>query len=191
MSAYTHWNAALFVLCGLAVLAPALAPAAMSQTAKVPAKTAPKPAGPKAIGTFEDWTAATNKEAGQTVCYAFTRAATSAPPVSGRGDVVLTVTERPSGRDAVAISAGFAYAQNADVTVVIDAQPALNFYTAQRSAFARDGHVAVQGFLKGRQLLATSPGPKNAMVKDSFSLRGFNAAYAAIVKACPAGKAGA
>ena len=49
----------------------------------------------------------------------------------------------------------------------------------------------IQGFLKGRQLLATSPGPKNAMVKDSFSLRGFNAAYAAIVKACPAGKAGA
>jgi hypothetical protein len=155
-------------------------------------KPAPRPAAaasyPKAIGKFEDWTAATNKEAGQTVCYAFTRAAASSPAISGRGDVVLTVTERPSGRDAVAISAGFAFAANEAVAVVIDAQPALSFYTAQRSAFARDGHLAVQQFLKGARMVATSPGPKNARVTDNFSLRGFNAAYAAITKACPPGK---
>ncbi len=74
-----------------------------------PKPSAAKPEGPKAIGRFEDWTAATNSEAGQTVCYAFVRATNSAPALPGRGDVVLTVTERPSGRDAVAISAGFPY----------------------------------------------------------------------------------
>jgi len=187
MSAFPNWIVLLFVVFGLA----ALAPAALSQTAKPQPKPAFQAAGPKPIGKFEDWTAATNKEGGQTVCYAFTRAASSAPAVSGRGDVVLTVTERPSGRDAVAISAGFAYPPNASVAVVIDAQPALDFYTAQRSAFSRDGHMAVERFLKGRQLVATSPSPKGARVTDSFSLRGFHAAYAAIVKACPAGKAGA
>ena len=106
----------LLLVLGLAV-SPCLGLPASAQTSKTkPAHTA-APAGPKAIGKFDDWTAATNKEAGQTVCYAFTRAQSSAPAVPGRGDVVLTVTERPGGRDAVAISAGFAYAANAAVAV--------------------------------------------------------------------------
>ena len=173
-------------LAGLPALAPALGTSAHAETVKKPVK---KPAGPKAIGKFEDWTAATNKEAGQTVCYAFTRAIASTPALSGRGDVVLTVTERTGGRDAVALSAGFAYAANSAVSVAIDAQPPLDFYTAQRSAFSRDGHATVQGFLKGKQIVATSPAPRSAQVADTFSLKGFNAAYAAIVKACPPGKA--
>ncbi len=185
--------ACLLTLGLLLAAGPALAQTAAAPVAKPAAKTAAKPvaaAGPKKIGVFDDWTAATNKEAGQTVCYAFTRAKTSAPAVAGRGDVVLTVTERPGGpaaRDAVAISAGFTYAANAAVTVNVD--PAtLDFYTAQRSAFARDGHAAVQAFTKGKQAVAHSPGAK-APVVDTFSLKGFGAAYAAIVKACPAGKA--
>ena len=183
MQAYSTFIAVLAVLSLAALAQPAAA-----QTIKPPAKPHAAPAGPKAIGKFEDWTAATNKEAGQTVCYAFTRAQASAPAVVGRGDVVLTVTERTGGRDAVAISAGFPYTANAAVSVVVDQQAPMDFYTAQRSAFARDGHAAVQGFLKGKQVVAHSPGPK-AAVADTFSLKGFNAAYAAIAKACPAGKA--
>ena len=149
-----------------------------------PAPAPVKPPGPKAIGKFEDWTAATSVEAGQAVCYAFTRAQSSTPAVPGRGDVVLTVTERLTGRDAVALSAGFAYAANAAVVLAVE-QTNLDFYTAQRSAFARDGHAVVAAFLKGKQIAARSPGPKAAPVVDQFSLKGFNAAYAAIVKACP------
>ena len=140
---------------------------------------------PHAIGRFEDWTAAVHQEAGQTVCYAFTRAATSIPAIPGRGDVVLTVTQRPGGiRDAVAISAGFAYAANAEVGVQVDGVT-LPFYTAQRSAFARDGHAAVAAFERGRQAVAKSPGPRNVTVTDTFNLRGFSPAFAAINKACP------
>ena len=64
----------------------------------------------------------------------------------GRGKVVLTVTERQSGRDAVAISAGYTYAANASVGVSVDQAALDDFYTAQRSAFARDGHAAVVAF---------------------------------------------
>ncbi len=139
---------------------------------------------PKAIGKFEDWTAAVHQEAGQTVCYAFTRAASSAPVIAGRGDVVLTVTQRPGGiHDAVAISAGFAYAANAEVGVLVEGTT-LPFYTAQRSAFARDGHAVVTAFERGRQAVAKSPGPRNTMLVDTFNLRGFSPAFAAINKAC-------
>jgi hypothetical protein len=140
-------------------------------------------AGPKQIGKFDDWVAATHSESGQAVCYAFTRAQSSAPVLPGRGAVVLTVTERTSGRDAVAIEAGLSYAANATVTVQVD-QAGLEFYTAGRNAFARDGKVAVSAFGKASRAISRSPGSKE--VTDTFSLKGFGQAYAAIVKACPA-----
>lgn len=158
-----------------------LALPAAAETKKLPAH--PVPAGPKSIGKFEDWTSATHTESGQTVCYAFTRAQGSVPALAGRGAVVLTVTERPSGRDTVAMEAGFAYAPNATVTVQVD-QAGLEFYTAGRNAFARDGKAAVAAFGKGSRAIARSPAPKEAT--DTFSLKGFGAAYAAIIKACPA-----
>lgn len=142
------------------------------------------PGGPKRIGKWDDWQAATHSEGGQLVCYAFTRPAASTPAVPGRGDVVLTVTERAGGRDAVALTAGFAYAPNAEVEVSTDGVT-LPFYTSGRSAFARDGRAAVTLFGKGRQALAKSPAPRGQAVTDTFSLRGFSQAYGAILKACP------
>lgn len=174
----------------LIVLAALVPGAAFAQSAKPAAKLAAKPAAaaanaPKLVGKFDDWKAATHVEAGQTVCYAFTTAQSSVPPTAGRGDVTLTVTERPgAARDAVAISAGFVFAANASVAVQAD-MTAMEFYTAQRSAFSRDGKASVQAFLKARQVLARSPNPKGGTVTDQFSLKGFSAAYAAIVKVCP------
>jgi invasion protein IalB len=167
-------------------LAATLAPAAGVAAPEPQRRAAPQrdPNGPKVLGKFDDWTAATHLEGGQTVCYAFARAATSSPALPGRGEVVLTVAERPGGRDAVALLAGFPYAANAEVTVQVD-QAALSFYTAQRSAFARESAATVAAFKGGRQAVVRSPGPRGTPVVDSFSLRGFAQAYQAIVKACP------
>lgn len=186
-----------------AVLALALTAPVLAQQAPVPAATpapvpgqAPaaavakkkpvvaKPGGPTAIGTFDDWIAATHHEAGQPVCYAFTRAQASMPALAGRGPVILTVTQRNSGRDAVAMEAGFPFAANATVNVQAD-QTGLDFYTAQRAAFARNGHAAVTAFQNASRAIARSPGPHQATVTDTFSLKGFSAAYSAISKACP------
>ena len=60
----------------------------------------------------------------------------------------------------------------------------LPIYTAGRNAFARDGKAAVAAFGKGGRAIARSPAPNE--VTDTFSLKGFGAAYTAIVKACPA-----
>ncbi len=140
-------------------------------------------AAPRSIGRFEEWTSATHQEAGQQVCYAFTRATASTPVLPGRGDVVLTVTQRPGAKDAVAISAGFAYPASAEVQVAVEGTT-VPFYTANRSAFAHDGRAAVNAFGRGRQAVARSPGPRNTVVSDSFSLRGFTQAYAAVNRAC-------
>jgi Invasion associated locus B (IalB) protein len=169
----------VFVLL-LLTMAPAFA------QPKKPAPGAPSGSGAaKKLGDFEDWIAATHQESGQTVCYAFVRAKSSVPAVPGRAEAVLTVTERPNLRDTVAISAGFPYRKDATVTMQVDTT-GVDFYTAQSSAFARDGRAAVAAFHKGEQALARSPGPRDSQViVDTFSLRGFNAAYAEINKACP------
>ena len=163
----------------MAQQSPAPAPVKMK-----PAAATPKPGGPKLIGAFDDWTAATHQEAGQLVCYAFTRVQSSAPALPGRGPVILTVTQRNSGRDAVAMEAGFPFAANATVNVQAD-QTGLDFYTAQRNAFARNGHAAVTAFQASSRAIARSPGPRQATVTDTFSLKGFSAAYTAISKTCP------
>ena len=172
-------------MCPVRVLLPTLL-ATILLAAAPPAWAQSRPTvksdGPKSIGTFQDWQAATHTEGGQPVCYALTRAK-PAGALPGRGEVVLTVTQRPTLRDAVAISAGFAYAANAEVKVEAG-QAKLDFYTAQRSAFARSGPAAVAAFTKAAHALATSPGPRGP-VADTFSLKGFSAAYAAINKACP------
>ncbi len=152
-------------------------------TVAAPAKTPDAPAR-KSIGTFDDWQAATNVEAGQTVCYAFTRGKTASRKLPGRGDVVLTVTRRGAAQDAVALNAGFAYGPNASVALQID-KLTVDFYTAQRYAFARDGLAVIAAFQKAANATAKSPVPKAADVTDSFSLKGFKQAYDAISKACP------
>lgn len=177
---------ACFGFCGLAFAGSAQTThhASVHQAAS---HAAAKP-GPKPIGTFEAWEAATYQESGHTVCYALTRPVSSNPALSGRGQVFMTVTQRPSGRDVVALSAGYAYPANAKVSVQAE-KANLEFYTAPaapRSAFARDGHATVESFARAGQAIAKGPGPRGAVVTDTFSLRGFGAAYAAINKACPA-----
>ena len=172
------------VLAAPAIAQPQPQPQPSPPPKKKPVAAEQKGGKPKAIGVFDDWTAATHVEAGQPICYAFTRALNSTPTLTGRGAVILTVTHRVSGRDAVAMEAGYAYAANAAVTIHAD-QTSLEFYTAARAAFARNGRATIAAFASSSRATARSPGPREAKVVDTFSLKGFSAAYAAIGKACP------
>jgi len=171
----------LLTAMGLALLSTAVTAPVQAETRAARGRTATPP---RLIGKYDDWQAVTHAEAGQTVCYAFTRASSSVPTLPGRGDVVLTVTHRPGIRDNVAVSAGYAFPATAEMQLAVEGT-VLPFYTANRSAFARDGHAATAVFARGRQAVARAPGPRGAMVTDTFPLRGFGPAYAAINRACP------
>lgn len=142
---------------------------------------------PQALGSFQDWTAATLGSGAQKVCYAFSRASKS-EGAGNRQNVMLTVTHRPQGRDQVALRPGYSYAPKAEVEVAIGGT-ALDFYTAQENAFAREGSRAVSAFRGGATAVAKGPGPGGrGTATDTFSLSGFTAAYEAISKECPAGR---
>jgi hypothetical protein len=170
--------AAALLMPAAALLMPA---AALAQTKKPAAPAAPVA---KSIGVFENWQAATYIDGGQTVCYAFARPLKPAKPIAGRAEPVLSVAERPTIRDAVALAAGFPYAAGAVVPVTVGTTKQ-EFYTAGSSAFARDGAAMTAAMEKGEELVAVSPGPGKETSTDRFSLKGFSAAHAAIVKACP------
>ncbi|MDE2333505.1 MAG: hypothetical protein KGK10_03100 [Rhodospirillales bacterium] len=144
-------------------------------------------AGPvaKSIGMFGDWQAATYVDAGQTVCYAFTRTLEGGKPSKGPGGAVLSIAERPTIRDAVAIAVDHTFPSGAVVSVSID-RTKQDFYTSGSSAFSRDGAGLVGAMERGSDLVAVSPGAGNRTTTDRFSLKGFTAAHTAIVKACPA-----
>jgi hypothetical protein len=142
------------------------------------------PWSPVPIGTFGDWQAATHPEAGVKVCYALTFAKSSKPFLRGRGNVVLTVAERPGDRDGVAILLGYAVLPHAGARVQAGGHD-LHFYLEGRSAFAPHGREAIAAFQAGREAVGRFPGPLSMTMIDTFSLNGFAAAYAAIQQACP------
>lgn len=153
----------------------------------LPALAQNRPAGPRALGTFQSWTAATHNENGVRVCYAFARAARSeGVPGHNAQNIQLLVTHRPNGRDQVAVRTGFTFARGAELRLVIG-QTDLPAYTSQDSAFLRDGRAAVTAMRGGREALARAPGPGGrGTASDVFPLAGFSAAYEAISRECPA-----
>ncbi|WP_144299670.1 hypothetical protein [Elioraea rosea] len=185
----------ILAAAALVVAFPALAQQAPQRPAQPQRPTQPQQAqaqaqaqgGPSSIGRFDDWEAATLSERGQKVCYAFTRAAASAPAVQGRGEVVLVLTHRGRSRDEVAVRAGYTYPNNAEPAGTVEASSgniALAFFAAGEAAFARDRAAAVNAFERGRSLRLAGPGPRGGTVTDVFSLRGFTAARRAIGEAC-------
>jgi hypothetical protein len=135
-------------------------------------------------GKFGDWTAASYGGGGAKACYAFTTAQASAPAIAGRGQVMLTVTERKAAKDEVTLAAGYTYPAKAAVTLTAGGPP-FTFYTEAGTAFTTAGTAAITAFQAGASAIATSAAPKGVKVTDTFSLAGFSDAYSAITAACP------
>lgn len=140
-------------------------------------------ATPKLLGDFGSWKAALHEEAGKPACYAFAYPSKSQPKLKGRSSVVLSITNRPGERNAVALTAGYAYAPNAEPKLEVG-KLSFTLYTAQSSAFAKDGTAVVKAFANAGSVSIHGPAARGD-VTDRFSLDGFEKAYAAINKACP------
>jgi hypothetical protein len=167
----------------LATISLAFCPSAFAEPAKAPV---PRAAGmPHSLGRFGQWQAATRPEGDAVVCYAFTRAEASPQKITGRGDVVLTVTRRPRSHDVAAISAGFTLSGHEDAALQAGASKLL-FYIAGRSAFARDNTAAIAAFGREGSVAVRLPGPRGIVAADRFSLKGFAPAYQALKASCPA-----
>lgn len=144
--------------------------------------------GPRILGEYGQWTAAVQRDGRQKVCFAFSSPTRMSHP---RSDAYLIVSHSGTERNAVELAADYRYPSAARVTVSVG-RTALRFEADGNSAYAVNGGAAVAAFRRGDQAIARGPrrAGQRGVVTDTFSLRGFTAAYNAMSRECAARRRG-
>lgn len=170
-------------------------PPAAQEKAKPQAAPAQAPAaGPKALGTFNGWTAAAAGDGASKVCYMRAKPdqSESRPARLRRGEVAVAVTHRPGAkqRDEVSFVAGYAVKDGAVVAVEIDqkrfqmySRPSVDPETAW-SADAATDKAMVEAMRAGITMIVRAVSARGSETVDTVALAGFSRAYAEIGKAC-------
>jgi invasion protein IalB len=146
-------------------------------------------AAPRVLGTFNDWEAYQLVEgANQRTCYMASQPSKKEPGNVKRGDVLVFVTHRPADkeRDVVNVQFGYPLRAGNDVQLTIgDAK--FSLFPNGEAAWTRgaaDDKALVGAMMKGVTMTVIGLSERGTKTVDSYSLRGFTAAYREITKAC-------
>jgi invasion protein IalB len=146
-------------------------------------------AAPKVLGTFNDWEAYQLIEGNnQRTCYMASQPAKKEPGNVKRGDVLVFVTHRPADkeRDVVNVQFGYPLKNGADVQLAVgDAK--FGLFPNGEAAWTRgaaDDKALVGAMMKGTAMTVAGLSERGTKTVDTYSLRGFTAAYREITKAC-------
>lgn len=148
--------------------------------------------GPKALGTFESWTAVELPQKSGKICYMVARPAKSLPDGAKRGDVFLTITHRPAAKqhDEVSFQSGYPYKPGTPVTMTVEKKKFELFTKPEvdpEAAWSRDAAMdkaLVEAMRGGKTVTVKGTSSRGTETTDTFSLAGFAKAYAEIGKAC-------
>lgn len=140
------------------------------------------------LGQHDDWYTYRISEDGARTCYMVSKPARTRGTFKKRGDVVAFVTHRPKEgeRDVVNFQAGFTYKAKSDVNVKI-ADDSFTLFTSKDTAWAKtpaDDKAMVQAMIKGVTMNVEGMTTRGEKIMDTYSLRGFTAAYKKITAAC-------
>jgi hypothetical protein len=140
------------------------------------------------LGSFQDWEAYASGSGKSRVCYAVTKPVKQEGNVPKRGGAFLFVTHRPGDneRDVVNVKTGYKYRPNSTANVAVGNQT-FNMYVSDDGAWNRtpgDDKTMAQAMVKGSSMIVRGTPAAGAATTDTYSLKGFGAAYQAIGKAC-------
>jgi hypothetical protein len=146
-------------------------------------------AAPRVLGTFNDWEAYQLIEGNnQRTCYMASQPSKKEPGNVRRGDVLVFVTHRPADkeRDVVNVQLGYPLKSGTDVQLTVgDAK--FSLFPNGEAAWTRgaaDDKALVGAMMKGAAMTVVGQSERGTRTIDSYSLRGFTAAYREITKAC-------
>jgi len=167
----------MIALTAFAVAIPAFAPV-LAQDAT----------SPSLLGKFDDWEALTFKEGQARVCYMGTRPKKSTGKYSKRGPVFFLVTHRPaeSAVGVIEIRTGYAFKKNSEPNVTIG-ENTYRLFSDGASAFARDAKTdsnLIRSMIRGASMVVKGTSSRGTLTTDTYSLKGFTAAYKVISEAC-------
>jgi hypothetical protein len=143
---------------------------------------------PSLEGLYSDWSLYGMQENGNLTCYLLSGLERSSDTVARRRPAVILITNRPAEgkRGVVSVNPGYVYEDGSTVLLSIGRRQ-FHLFTASGSAWAQDGDdqqiiAAIRG---GSALVVTGHMKGGPATTDTFSLRGFIPALAALDHACP------
>lgn len=158
--------------------------------AVLPAMLAGSPAAAaarKLVASYLDWNAFAETDRGRKVCYVEADPRRERGRYRRRGDAYIQVIHRPrSGREDVAVIAGYKYKRRSKVTVKIG---------PRRFRLVPDGDTAwtrrktntrriVRAMRKGRRMEVRGRSSRGTLTTDTYSLIGFTDALKAARRSC-------
>jgi hypothetical protein len=140
------------------------------------------------IGDYTDWSAFKTQENGQPVCFIVSRPKSDEGDYTTRGDIYAMVAQRPSEdrTDEVSLIAGYTHREGSEVRVEIGDREFV-FFTQDDASWAPDDATndrMVQAMIGGLEMVVRGTSSRGTATKDTYSLRGFTAAYRAAREAC-------
>jgi hypothetical protein len=146
-------------------------------------------AAPKVLGTHQDWQAYLLVEGNRRICYMASAPQKKEPETAKRGDVLVFVTHRPADKeqDVVNFHVGYTLKANSNVRVSIPGDKTYTLFTKGETAWNREAaedKALVQAMMKGSSMTVSGESDRGTKTTDTYSLRGFTAAYKEISKAC-------
>ena len=135
-----------------------------------------------------DWEAFTERDREKLVCYMGAIPTKSLGKYTKRGLTYILITHRPAekSRNVVSVQAGYTFKKASEVELIID-RSSFKLFTDEQWAFAADAttdNELVKSMIRGAKLIVRGVSSRGTQTTDTYSLKGFTAAYKAIGKAC-------
>ena len=142
------------------------------------------------LGTYGDWKAFYWNLDEDKVCSILSYPKKEEGKYTRRGKVVVRVTQRVENSSAgvVSFQVGYSIKEGSDIKIKIDGKPfgVFNFLQDQ-IAWTSDPEVdgrLIKAMQRGTTMIIKGVSSRGTNTKDTYSLRGFTAAYKAISKVC-------
>ena len=143
---------------------------------------------PELIDVFKDWSAFAMKQGGAKVCYLGSEPVKSEGKYKKRGSVLFVVTHRPAEKiiGEINFMAGYPLKDKSTVKVIIG-DKTFSLFIKDSDAWAKDAKTdtaIVRAMIRGAKMTLKGTSTRGTGTTDTFSLKGFTAAYKAASKAC-------
>ena len=140
------------------------------------------------INGYEDWYVFAMKQDSANVCFLSSKATKSEGNYSKRGDVLFIVTHRPAKKErgVINLRAGYNFKEGLDAVITIGKHN-FSLFTQGSDGWAKDSQAdiaIVKAMISGSQMFINGISSRGTKTTDTFSLKGFTAAYKAASKAC-------
>lgn len=142
------------------------------------------------VGDYNAWSAYTTSEDGSRVCFIASSPTRSEGQYTRRGNVFAIVTLRPAENREPEVSfvAGYTYKDDSTVEVRIDDQHSFALFTQDDAAWLpndpRLDREMIERMRAGLNMVVRGTSSRDTLTTDTYSLRGFTAAFGAMQQAC-------